>query len=408
MSESVITLDYRNQNPCGEIIITGSKSESNRWLILQQLWRNITINNLSNAEDTQLLQKALLSKNELIDINHAGTAMRFLTSFFASTEGREVILTGSDRMKNRPIKILVDALRSLDADVLYVEKEGYPPLKIRGKKIQKNSVIIAGNVSSQYISSLLLIAPSLQNGLLIEFTTEITSKPYLEMTIAQLKEIGVTVTWKNNSLKIEPLKTINSDPFKVVVESDWSSASYFYSLVALSLNGEVILSSFYKNSNQGDAVLNEIYELFGVTTIFKNNQIYLKKESNFIKPESITLNLVDSPDIAQTIAVTCLGLGINCFISGLHTLKIKETDRLQALKNELEKLGAQVEITNDSLQLISPKQLINEVVIETYHDHRMAMAFAPICLKVPIKIKDINVVEKSYPNFWKDFQQLFQ
>jgi 3-phosphoshikimate 1-carboxyvinyltransferase len=333
--------------------------------------------------------------------------MRFLTSYFAVSEGKNVILTGSERMKNRPIKILVDALRSLDADISYLEKEGFPPLIISGKKILKNKVFIEGNVSSQYISSLLLIAASLQNGLTIEFTTEITSRPYLEMTITQLKELGITLFWKDNSITVEPFNPPYQNKFEVEVESDWSSASYYYSLMSLSQNGEVWLSSFHQKSKQGDAELSQLYELLGVKTTFENHQIYLKKIPDFVLPKSITLNLINSPDIAQTIAVTCFGLGINCFLTGLHTLKIKETDRLQALKNELEKLGAQVEITHNSLQLISTKQLNKNILIECYHDHRMAMAFAPLSVKIPIKIEDRTVVEKSYPNFWKDFQQLF-
>jgi 3-phosphoshikimate 1-carboxyvinyltransferase len=403
----MISLDYCGKNPTGKLQISGSKSESNRWLILQKLYKNIAIHNLSDAEDTRLLQKALKSDNELIDINHAGTAMRFLTSYFAVSEGKNVILTGSERMKNRPIKILVDALRSLDADISYLEKEGFPPLIISGKKILKNKVFIEGNVSSQYISSLLLIAASLQNGLTIEFTTEITSRPYLEMTITQLKELGITLFWKDNSITVEPFNPPYQNKFEVEVESDWSSASYYYSLMSLSQNGEVWLSSFHQKSKQGDAELSQLYELLGVKTTFENHQIYLKKIPDFVLPKSITLNLINSPDIAQTIAVTCFGLGINCFLTGLHTLKIKETDRLQALKNELEKLGAQVEITHNSLQLISTKQLNKNILIECYHDHRMAMAFAPLSVKIPIKIEDRTVVEKSYPNFWKDFQQLF-
>ena len=407
MSVSAISLDYRNQNPSGEIIITGSKSESNRWLILQKIWGNIVIDNLSNAEDTLLLQKALLSEDEIIDINHAGTAMRFLTSYFASTERRNVILTGSDRMKNRPIAVLVDALLSLGAEISYIEKEGFPPLKITGKKLLKNSVTLAGNISSQYISSLLLIAPALPNGLTINFNTEITSRPYLDMTIAQLKEIGANIFWDNNSLIIEPLRNINKQKIEVVVESDWSAASYFYSTIALSKNGTVTLNYFQPKSKQGDAVLSEIYKLFGVSTTFKNNQIYLKKDKDFEYPNSIELDLVNTPDIAQTIVVTCLGLEIDCVLTGLHTLKIKETDRLQALKNELEKLGASVFITENSLQMITPKQLNKDVKIETYHDHRMAMSYAPLSLKIPLYIEDINVVEKSYPEFWNDFKQLF-
>lgn len=406
MSNTTISLDYRTQNPMGNLAITGSKSESNRWLILQKLLGNIEIHNLSEAEDTCLMQQALNSNSALIDIHHAGTAMRFLTAYFAALDGKEIVLTGSDRMKNRPISLLVAALKNLGADIEYLEKDGYPPLNIKGKKIIKNKVSIAGNISSQYISALLLIAPTLPNGLTIEFTTEITSKPYLEMTISQLKELGVSVLWNENKITVKSFLIENEDQLEVTIESDWSSASYFYSLVALSNNGEVSLSSYYENSKQGDAVLSKLYELFGVKTIFKNHEIQLKKDADFKSPTHIALNLIETPDIAQTIAVTCLGMGINCQLTGLQTLKIKETDRLFALKKELEKFGAQVLITDDSLQLTSPKQLNENVTVETYHDHRMAMAFAPLSIKVPINIEDRNVVEKSHPKFWDDINQL--
>ncbi len=406
MSNTTISLDYRTQNPMGNLAITGSKSESNRWLILQKLLGNIEIHNLSEAEDTCLMQQALNSPLKIIDIHHAGTAMRFLTAYFAASDGKDIVLTGSDRMKNRPISLLVAALKNLGADIEYLEKDGYPPLNIKGKKIIKNKVSIAGNISSQYISALLLIAPTLPNGLTIEFTTEITSKPYLEMTISQLKELGVSVLWNENKITVKSFLLENENQLEVTIESDWSSASYFYSLVALSNNGEVSLSSYYENSKQGDAVLSKLYELFGVKTIFKNHEIQLKKDADFKSPTHIALNLIETPDIAQTIAVTCLGMGINCQLTGLQTLKIKETDRLFALKKELEKFGAQVLITDDSLQLTSPKQLNENVTIETYHDHRMAMAFAPLSLKTPINIEDRNVVEKSHPKFWDDINQL--
>lgn len=407
MLKTTIQLDYRNSHPKGLVQISGSKSESNRWLILQKLFDQIKIHNLSDAEDTQLLNKALNSEEEIIDINHAGTAMRFLTSYFASCKGKTVTLTGSERMKNRPIGILVDALRNLGADISFLEKEGFPPLKIKGKNLLENQVTIVGNISSQYISSLLLIAPFIENGLTIDFSTEITSKPYLEMTIAQLKEIGVDVNFIDNVVVVKPLNGKNKEFYEVEVESDWSSASYYYSLIALSSRGKITLGSFSKNSKQGDAELFKLYELLGVQTVFENHQIMLIKDAEFKLPKSINLNLINTPDIAQTIAVTCLGLGINCVLTGLHTLKIKETDRLQALKNELEKFGAKVQITSDSLSLISPSNLCENIIIETYHDHRMAMAFAPLSLKVPIEIADMLVVEKSYPNFWNDFKSLF-
>lgn len=407
-SMNKISLDFRNLKPNGEVKIGGSKSESNRWLILKQLWSSISITNLSDAEDTVLLQKALNSNETSVDINHAGTAMRFLTAFFAVQDGKKVVLTGSERMKNRPIKILVDALKELGAEIEYLEKDGFPPLKIHGKKLIKNTVSIAGNVSSQYLSALLLIAPKLTKGLTLTFTTEVTSIPYLKMTISQLKTLGIDVTWKENTIVVKPVRPEKIKIKEIEIESDWSSASYYFSLIALSKNGKVSINSFFKNSQQGDAALVEIYNNFGVSTLFEGNKMELSKVLNFKYPTEIELDLINTPDIAQTIAVTCLGLGVNCYLTGLHTLKIKETDRLIALKNELEKFGAVVEITENSLQLICPSQLNENILIETYHDHRMAMAFAPLSLLVPLTINDALVVQKSYPKFWDDFKFLFK
>jgi len=387
----------------GEVKITGSKSESNRLLILQQFFSNLDIKNLSNSDDSRLMQKALASNSNEINIGHAGTAMRFLTSFFAIKKNSEIILTGSHRMKNRPIKILVDALKSLGAEIEYVEKEGYPPLKITGKRLTNSSVEIDGNVSSQYISSLLLIASSLENGLQLKFKGEITSVPYIKMTLQLLNEIGVEYTWIGKIITIKPKKEIEKKT--IVVESDWSSASYFYSLVALSPNSEVTLSAYKQKSLQGDSVLAKIYEKLGVKTVFKGNSIILKniKTSNF---KLLTLDLKNAPDIAQTIAVTCFGLGMECFLTGLHTLKIKETDRLVALKTEIEKLGGNVTITNETLHLEASTKININISIVTYDDHRMAMAFAPFALKVPIIIEEPNVVSKSYPTFWEDFEKI--
>lgn len=403
-----ISIDFRNQDPFGEITIGGSKSESNRWLILQQLWSTFSIQNLSDSEDTVLLQNALKSNEKIININHAGTAMRFLTAYFAIQEGKELVLTGSERMKNRPIKLLVDALIDLGADIKYLEKDGFPPIRIKGTLLKEHKVSIAGNISSQYISALLLIASTLTNGLTIEFTTEVTSIPYLEMTIAQLKELGIDISWEGNTILVKPFNAEKISKKEVVVESDWSSASYYFSIIALSKNGKVTLKSFQKNSQQGDAALIEIYKKLGVSTMFEENLMRLTKISEFKKPTAIKLDLINTPDIAQTIAVTCLGLGINCKLTGLHTLKIKETDRLMALKNELEKLGATVMITENTLNLICSTPLKENILIETYHDHRMAMAFAPLSLLIPISIKDKTVVQKSYPNFWSDLKFLFK
>jgi 3-phosphoshikimate 1-carboxyvinyltransferase len=393
-----------NKTVGGTIQITGSKSESNRLLILQQFYPNLKIENVSNSDDSQLMQKALVSFENEINIGHAGTAMRFLTSYFSVKENSNIILTGSHRMKNRPIKILVDALRDLGAEIEYLEKEGYPPLKIVGKKLDKDFVEIEGNVSSQYISSLLLIAPTLKNGLKLKFKGEVTSIPYIKMTLQLLKELGIEYIWGNNLITIEPKSKI--DAKTIIVESDWSSASYYFSLCALSPNSKISLSSYKKNSLQGDSILIDIYKNLGVEVVFENNKITLTNTSKLNPTYLIDLNLIGAPDIAQTIVVTCFGLGIECYLTGLHTLKIKETDRLVALKNEIEKLGGNILITNETLHL-KPSSIINEnASIATYSDHRMAMAFAPLATKVSIYIEEANVVSKSYPTFWKDFKQI--
>tara|TARA_R110001583_G_scaffold49099_1_gene153763 strand:- start:25339 stop:26553 length:1215 start_codon:yes stop_codon:yes gene_type:complete len=393
-----------NKTVTGNIQITGSKSESNRLLVLQQFYPNLKIENVSNSDDSQLMQKALASTSSEINIGHAGTAMRFLTAFFSVKENSKIVLTGSERMKNRPIKILVDALKEIGADIEYLEKDGYAPLKIVGKKLVKDFVEIEGNVSSQYISGLLLMAPTLQNGLKLKFKGKVTSIPYIKMTLQLLVELGVEYTWVENLITIQPKSSIENKT--IIVESDWSSASYYYSLVALSPNSEITLSSYKKTSLQGDSVLAEIYENLGVKTVFNENSVTLMNTSKVTTSKLMDLNLIGAPDIAQTIVVTCFGLGIECYLTGLHTLKIKETDRLVALKNEIKKLGGEVEITNETLHLLTSKEMKPNICISTYDDHRMAMAFAPLALKVPIEIEDPNVVSKSYPTFWEDFKRV--
>jgi 3-phosphoshikimate 1-carboxyvinyltransferase len=400
---NLLKINKVNKTVAGSIQITGSKSETNRLLVLQQFYPNLKIENVSNSDDSMLMKQALANTSNEINIGHAGTAMRFLTAYFSVKEHSSIVLTGSHRMKNRPIKILVDALRALGAEIQYLEKNGYPPLKISGKKLVNDFVEIDGNVSSQYISALLLIAPTLKNGLKLRFKGEVTSVPYIKMTLQLLAELGIKYSWKTNVISIQPKQSIKDKT--VVVESDWSSASYYYSLAALSLNSKIKLSFYKKNSLQGDAVLATIYKELGVETTFESNSIVLNNsKKNTQKP--LTLDLKSAPDIAQTIVVTCFGLGIECFLSGLHTLKIKETDRLVALKTEIEKLGGKVLITNETLHL-QPSTIINEnSCISTYDDHRMAMAFAPLAIMVPIEIEDANVVSKSYPNFWKDFEKV--
>lgn len=386
------------------IQITGSKSESNRSLLLQALYSNITISNLSNSDDAEVMQNGLKISKGIVDIHHAGTAMRFLTGYFASQEGKEVTLTGSQRMTERPVKVLVDALRILGADIEYEKDQGFPPIRIRGKKLNKNAVSLPADISSQYISSLLLIAPSLENGLELELIGKITSVPYINMTLALLNEIGVISSFKGNTIKVSPLSFV--DATDLVVESDWSSASYFYSVAALSEIGtELTLSAYKKNSLQGDSVLAEIYTDFGVETVFDENKIILKKTGNSQKP-TIAYDLANAPDTAQTIAVTCFGMGLGCHLTGLHTLKIKETDRLEALNTELTKLGASISVTDKALTLQPSASIKSKVAIDTYNDHRMAMAFAPLALKTSIIINDAEVVSKSYPDYWKDLELL--
>ncbi len=342
---------------------------------------------------------------QLVDIHHAGTAMRFLTAYFAIQENSEVVLTGSTRMKERPIQILVEALLQLGAEITYEEIDGFPPIKIKGKKLTQSKVSLPANVSSQYISALLLIAPKLENGIELTLEGEITSIPYIKMTLALLNEIGVETSFVGNTISVKP-KLLTSNSQLLTVESDWSSASYFYSIIALSPIGtEITLSSYKKNSLQGDSALAEIYKTFGVETSFENNTILLRKTRNS-EPETLSLDLNNSPDIAQTIVVTCFGIGIGCHLTGLHTLKIKETDRLEALKVELTNLGANISVTNDSLTLDPSSSIIENVAVKTYQDHRMAMAFAPLALKVPIIIEEAEVVSKSYPTFWADLKSI--
>ena len=384
--------------------ISGSKSESNRLLILKHLFENIEIDNISDSDDTVVLEKGLLSNSGKVNIHHAGKAMRFLTAYFSIQENKSYVISGSDRMHDRPIKILVDALNDLGADVKYIDKTGYPPLKINGKKLNVFNVSLDAKISSQYITALILIAPSLEKGLIINLIGEITSKPYIDMSLALLNRIGVETSFINNRIEIKPVGNLNIS--KHYVESDWSSLSYFFSVVALSKSSEINIGTYFKNSIQGDKKLVEIYDKLGVKTIFKNNKVSLKKTRNFKLPKKLELKLNDTPDLAQTIAVTCFGLGLPCDLYGLHTLKIKETDRLLALKVELEKLGATVIITEDSLHLKKSIIIKKDIIINTYDDHRMAMAFATLGIVKPIIINNPKVISKSFPSFWSVLEKL--
>ena len=397
-----LTLRHQSGNLHGRIQITGSKSESNRMLLLQALYPMITLDNLSNSDDTVAMKSGLESDKNMVDIGHAGTSMRFLSAYYSTLENQEKILTGSSRMQERPIGVLVDALRQLGADISYLKNEGYPPLLIKGKQLRANEVRLSANISSQYITALMLIAPSLPDGLRLYLEGKITSIPYIEMTLSLLHKIGVDAIFSGQHIQVFPKKDITQ--ITHAVESDWSSASYYFSMVALAKEADVSLSTYKKDSLQGDRVLMDVYQQFGVKSSIENNTLALKKQT--VGSTHVQLDLSDAPDIAQTIAVTCYGLGLSCSLTGLHTLKIKETDRLVALQNELSKLGATIEITDKSLHLHKRTNPIRpNVLIETYHDHRMAMAFAPLGLLVPIRIQDADVVTKSYPGFWKDLEQ---
>ena len=400
-----IFLNKVSPNISGEISIGGSKSESNRLLVLNSLFGNpIQMQNLSDSEDTRLLRKALSNHSSEINIHHAGTAMRFLTAYFSIQDGKETILTGSERMKQRPIGILVDALCSLGAEIKYLEREGFPPLKIMGRKLEKSFVELNAGISSQFITALMLIAPKLPNGLKIQLDGKITSVPYLEMSLSMLRKSRIEAERIENLIEIPPVSEIPKQEW--IIESDWSSASYFYSVAALSNQAEIKLSSFFEDSLQGDAEVRNIYrKYFGVETKFEGNKIILSKK-NHPDFDLIELDLNTTPDIAQTIAATCAGLKIKCKLTGLETLKVKETDRLNALQNELQKLGAETSVTNDSLEIMRFSETIETPKIKTYSDHRMALSFAPLALIRDIEIENPEVVEKSYPNFWKDLSKI--
>ena len=399
-----VQLSHDTKNCTGALEITGSKSESNRLLVLQAQYPNLSISNLSNSDDTKALQQALTTAPATVDIHHAGTAMRFLTAYYASTPGRECLLTGSSRMQERPIGILVEALRSMGANIDYAKNEGFPPLQIIGTALEASTVRLPASISSQFITALLLTVPKLKHGLKIILEGAITSRPYIEMTCALMRQLGIDVAFTGNALEVAPTSHIPTA--EIAVESDWSSASYAYSILALAEEGALTLTTYRKESLQGDACLQSIYTQLGVESSFEHNQLQLRKIPNFKCPEKLALDLAHAPDIAQTIAVSCAALGVACSLTGLHTLKIKETDRLVALQCELEKFGAEVHITADSLHLQPPTTLTADVVVATYNDHRMALAFAPLALKTTLQINDALVVNKSYPSYWEDLKKL--
>ena len=392
-------------SPDSSIKISGSKSESNRVLILNSIFKNIKISNLSDSDDTVVLKNALENLHKNIDIHHAGTAMRFLTAYLSTLDGGKFILTGSKRMKERPIGILVDALKNLGFNINYLKKKGYPPLEINGTKSEKSIIKLKSDISSQFISALILIGPTFKNGLTIELDGEIISKPYINLTLNVLKRMGIGYSFRKNIIKIDNVKEIN--PIEYLIESDWSSSSYFYSIVAIDKKINIKLSNFFKESFQGDSFIEKIFVKLGVKTEFLNqNEILLSPIGDYERPSSLSFNLIDNPDLAQTVAVTCLALKIQVKITGLQTLKIKETDRILALHNELSKLGAKIIFDDASIEIIPPVNFNKNIEIFTYDDHRMALSFAPLGLITPLIINDPDVVTKSFPSYWNDLLQL--
>ncbi len=388
----------------GTVVLPTSKSISNRVLIINALAESdMPIEGVSDCDDTRVMLNVLQSNDTAFDVGAAGTSMRFLTAFLSKIVGKWEI-TGSERMKNRPIKLLVDALNELGAKIEYIEKEGYPPLRIYGSALQGGRIEMQGNVSSQYISALLMLAPTMQQGLRLVLQGDIISVPYIQMTIKIMEQFGIQSYWKGNEIYI-PNQAYTPVPF--VVEGDWSAASYWYEMLALAPQGEVELKGLYKDSVQGDAAIATIFEHIGVKTKFTKQGVILSKKAP--KKGKLVYNFVNQPDLAQTCVVCCCLLGIPFYFSGLQSLKIKETDRIYALVTELKKLGYVVHQKDNSILEFNNERcdVATEQSIDTYDDHRMAMAFAPACIKVgEISINEPHVVTKSYPNFWVDLQSL--
>ena len=384
------------------IQLPASKSISNRALILNALsYSPYDIQNLSDCDDTEVMIKALNSNESNFDIKAAGTAMRFLTAFLSKVVG-EWTITGTERMKNRPIKILVDALNSLGARIEYMEKEGYPPLRIFGSALQGGEISLAGGVSSQYISALLMIAPLMENGLVLHLEGNIISRPYINLTLKLMEQFGVKADWNGQTIKVLPQEY---KPVHFTVESDWSAASYWYEIMALCPNAEIELPGLFKNSLQGDSAVAKLFAQLGVGTTFTNKGILLRHNGNVCK--KLVHDFINEPDLAQTFVVTCVFLNIPFRFTGLQSLKIKETDRIEALKVELKKLGYILTDSNNSILEWNGERCEPESnpVIATYEDHRMAMAFAPAALLRPVCIANPEVVSKSYPLYWKDLEQ---
>nr|WP_294725866.1 3-phosphoshikimate 1-carboxyvinyltransferase [Prevotella sp.] len=391
------------------IKLPASKSICNRALVIHAMAGcTFPLNNLSDCDDTEVIVNALKDMPDTINIKAAGTAMRFMTAYLASTPGIHTI-TGTERMKNRPIAVLVDALKRLGADIEYVEKEGYPPLRIQGKVLEGGSLEVVGNISSQYISALLMIGPILKKGLELKLTGDIASRPYIDLTLCTMRQFGAEAKWTD----IDTI-TVASKPYtpiaRYTIESDWSASSYWYEIMALHGNPEsqIQLEGLTDNTKQGDSVVKYIFSLLGVKSDFANRDCIspLKLKAHRCTLPRLDYDFTGSPDLAQTIVVACCAMGVKFRFTGLATLKIKETDRIEALKCELKKVGYVIHDENDNTLYWDGETCEASLApIDTYEDHRMAMAFAPLAFKFPqLQINHPEVVTKSYPHFWEDLK----
>ena len=396
----------KGNDSCVEAGLPASKSIANRALVIAALCgAEDRLQNLSDCDDTQAVIRALSTVGGEKNIGAAGTAMRFLTAYYAISS-ESVVMTGTERMKNRPISILVDALRSIGADIEYMEKEGYPPLKINGRKLLGGELRMQANVSSQYLSAILMIAPYTRDGVKLIIEGDLVSRPYLQMTLSLMQDFGVSYTWEDNVIDIKPSEYCSRE---FTVENDWSAASYWYSIVGLSENKTVRLKYLSPESLQGDSKLVELYKPLGVDTTFVDGGVILTKNLHTELPNFYDISLKQQPDLAQTLVVSCLLMNVPFKFSGLENLKIKETDRIAALINECRTLGFVLkEVESGVLSWDGEKCApAEEIVIKTYEDHRMAMAFAPAVIRLGSMIVDEpDVVSKSYPSFWQEFQKV--
>lgn len=400
-------------SPCrlaGRIKLPSSKSISNRVLVINAMsGSGYELQNVSDCDDTRVMVKALTGNEAVVDIMAAGTAMRFLTAYFAATAGAEKVLTGTKRMQQRPIRILVDALRQLGARVDYVKNEGFPPLRVCGKLLDGTEVSLQGNVSSQYISALLMAGPMMKHGLRLRLEGEIISRPYINLTLQLMTDFGAQVSWEGADVIVVKPKPYTPHPF--TVESDWSAASYWYEMVALSgdEDARIVLPGLYARSYQGDSAVAQLFEQLGVKSVYDESDdvVTLLRRGDVVA--RMEYDFVNQPDLAQTFVVTCAMLGVHFRFSGLQSLKIKETDRMAALMNEMKKLGYLIREERGSVLAWDGERCepVAEVAIDTYEDHRMAMAFAPACLKSgALRINEPQVVSKSYPGYWEDLKSV--